>query len=465
VTDRFADARAVADAVLHEGHILYPYRASALKNQMRWQFGVLVPPLFAEADGSERSSLQVECLVEPDRDDSALYLRMRCLQLQRRVVEAAVPASAPHLGRPAFVATEVLEVAGRRYVPWDEAVEQTVDPAPVVLGPKFVAQRADFVLPDERRVEPVVDRHAGGGHGGPEPEGRIVRLRDRVDGRVDVDVVRCGGDRLTKVTVRVENTTLWTGSGGSDGRDGRDGALCASLIAVHLMLAVDSGRFLSVVDPPAHARDAAAGCHQDGAFPVLVGEDRVVLASPIILPDHPVVAPESPGDLYDATEIDEILALRVLTMTDDERAEARATDQRAAALIERCDQLSPEAWERLHGAVRALAPCDHEPLPWWDPAVDGSADPWTSSVVIAGSEVRKGSAVRLCPSRRSDAQDLFLHGMSATVAGVFEDVDGGVQVAVTVDDDPATDALAWQGRYLFFHPEEVEPLAAPGGAP
>jgi hypothetical protein len=53
---------------------------------------------------------------------------------------------------------------------------------------------------------------------------------------------------------------------------------------------------------------------------------------------------------------------------------------------------------------------------------------------------------------------MFLDGMTATVAGVFKDVDGDTHVAVTLDDDPATEELIWQGRYLFFHPDEVEPL-------
>jgi hypothetical protein len=145
-------------------------------------------------------------------------------------------------------------------------------------------------------------------------------------------------------------------------------------------------------------------------------------------------------------------------------------------------------WARLHGAVRSLRPAgggttdleqswdagpgvafdelgaEASSEPWWDPAVDASVDPWSDSLTIAGVEVCKGSAVRLRPSHRSDAQDLFLHGLSATVAGVFKDVDGSEHVAVTVDSDPATEELMWQGRYLFFHPDEVEPIADGTGA-
>ncbi|MGH9046791.1 MAG: hypothetical protein ACRDVW_05690, partial [Acidimicrobiales bacterium] len=178
--------------------------------------------------------------------------------------------------------------------------------------------------------------------------------------------------------------------------------------------------------------------------------------------------------LYDATEIDEILALRVLTLTEEEKREARLTDPRAAAIIDRCDAMPPELWGRLHGAIRSIEPAAPQALDpdsagtqmgsgtasWWSPEADTSVDPWNDSVVIAGTTVQKGSSVRLHPSHRADAQDLFFAGLTATVAGVFFDVDGSQHIAVTVDDDPATEELSWQGRYLFFHLDEVEPLLA-----
>jgi hypothetical protein len=231
------------------------------------------------------------------------------------------------------------------------------------------------------------------------------------------------------------------------------------------MLAVDRGRFLSVLDPPEAAREAAGACTSDGTFPVLIGAaDDVVLSSPIILYDHPAVATESPGDLYDATEIDEILALRVLTLTDAEKAEARATDERAAAIVDRVEGLPPEVWERLHGArmvgtdgfsvVTEPAPG----VPWWDPTVDAAVDPWSDTLRLGEHQVGQGTRVRLRPGPGGDAQDMFLAGLVGTVAGVFHDVDGGDHLAVTLDDDPANDLHEWQGRYRYFRPEEVEVL-------
>jgi hypothetical protein len=164
--------------------------------------------------------------------------------------------------------------------------------------------------------------------------------------------------------------------------------------------------------------------------------------------------------MCDATEIDEILALRVLTLTDEEKKEARGTDARAAAIVDRCDAMPPELWDRLHGAVRSLRPVAPEDaqLPWWEPAVDASFDPWSDTVWVGTTEVTKGTRVRLQPNRRADVQDIFIAGRTATVEGVFHDVDDEVHVAVVLDDDQAADLHQWHGRYLYFHTDEVEPL-------
>ncbi len=457
-TDRWATARAVADATLYEGYVLYPYRASSAKNRVRWQFGVLAPRAFAEADGSERWRSRTECLVEPGQVP-VLHLRARFLQLVHRTVEA-VDAD----GR--FAPAEELAVEGVRWVPWDEAVERIVDVPLQTLLPLAQAGTVEaFRFEPGDEVEELADAE------GTVVVGRIVRRREAAEGEIHLAVDwAAGSNALLKLTIEVRNTSTW-GADGSTLAGGRDANLGPSLLGVHTLLAIDDGKFTSVIDPPDGAVEAVADCTQDGTFPVLIGgpdadeDDQwadVVLSSPITLYDNPVVAPESQGDLFDACEIDEILALRVLTLTDEEKAEARGTDPRAAAIVDRCDDMPPEIWDRLHGAVRSIGPSvgavaeAEEKVPWWDPAADASVDPWTDTLRIGDEDVGKGTKVRLRPNRRSDAHDFFVDGMDATVAGIFSDVDGSQQVAVSLDDDPATEELAWQGRYLFFFPDEVE---------
>ena len=139
----------------------------------------------------------------------------------------------------------------------------------------------------------------------------------------------------------------------------RDEALMRSLVAMHAVLSVREGKFFSLTDPPEALREATAACRNLGAWPVLVGapgEQDAMLASPIILYDYPQIAPESPGDLFDGTEIDEILTLRIMTLTEEEKAMAGATDDRTRRLIERTESLAREQLAGLHGAVRSLSP-------------------------------------------------------------------------------------------------------------
>jgi hypothetical protein len=193
-----------------------------------------------------------------------------------------------------------------------------------------------------------------------------------------------------------------------------------------------------------------------------------MLASPIILPDHPEIAAESPGELYDGTEIDEILTLRTLALTDDEKDAARATDPRAAALLDRVESLALDgsAMGQLHGTIRRTdtgTGAGSKPPPWWDPEADASVSPSTDAVLVGGQSIARGSRVTLRPgARRADAQDMFLAGRAAIVEAVLFDIEDKPYLAVSLADGPAAELAAdigsAHGRFLYFTPDEVEPL-------
>ena len=122
-----------------------------------------------------------------------------------------------------------------------------------------------------------------------------------------------------------------------------------------------AARNLDSSEPSFTVRKHSRASSDYGVWPVLVGEGgdcHTMLASPIILYDYPQVAPESPGDLFDGAEIDEILSLRILAMTDDEKREMRYSDERARQILERTESMPVEQFMKLHGAVRALRPLD-----------------------------------------------------------------------------------------------------------
>jgi hypothetical protein len=215
---------------------------------------------------------------------------------------------------------------------------------------------------------------------------------------------------------------------------------------------------VSMTDPPPGLAEAASHCVNAGVWPVLVGEhgaNSTMLASPIILPDYPQVAPESAGDLYDATEIDEILTLRILTLTDKEKAEVRASEERARSILERAEALPAEHLMRLHGTIRGLSPAASEPWSAWD-SLDHSAP--LNTVEVNGSDLKAGDRVRLRPKKRADIFDSALEGRIAIVAAIEQDFENNIHVAVVVEDDPGRDLgeLRQPGHRFFFSPSEIE---------
>jgi hypothetical protein len=430
-------ARAVADAVLYEGYLLYPYRATSTKNQSRWQFGVLGPQGAADTGLGEDGTLSAQVLVRSYRVPSLSGV-VRFLQLQHRGVERDV-------GGGRFEPVDELTAGSQRWLSWDEAVECeiSIEPFRVTSLPRT----CEFSVPAGRDVENVEG-------------GRIVRTRRSLPGLVAMSAEQDGD--LLRLTFEVRNTAPPAAD--------KDEAIATSLIGTHLLVEVTEGEFVSLLEPPDSAAAAVARCGQHRCFPVLsgpAGEADLVLVSPIILYDHPEIAEQSKGALFDSTEIDEILTLRVMTMTDEEKAQARATDPLAARIIDRCDSMSPEAMLDLHGVLRNPHAPTQEPglipeipadVDWWDPMADTAVRPGLDAILVNGTRVTRGSRVRLRPSRRADAQDLFYADKIARVTSVHEDVDGDQHVGVVLEDDPAADLHDWYGRYLYFAPDEVEPL-------
>jgi hypothetical protein len=301
--------RRIADAVLYEGYLLWPYRKSALKNQHRFTFGGVYPLAW-----DDRSSMQAQVLLEED-GEAEVEVRVRFLHVvERQVLKIGSPSAAPE-------PVEELEVDGERWVSWEEAAERELAPGPIRV-------------PAGEELQLI-------------PGGAIRRSWQALVGEIAVDreVIRPG---LTRITVRIANASPWAG-------DTRAAALRQTFCSTHAVLRVRDGAWVSPTDPPAELRGEVEACENSGSWPVLVGElgDRsTLLASPIILGDYPEIAPESPGDLFDSGEIDQMLVLNILAMTDEERRDMRDSDPRARAILERTEALSDEEIMRLNGVVR-----------------------------------------------------------------------------------------------------------------
>ena len=390
-------ARQVARALTYEGYLLYPYRQSSLKNQKRWLFGTLYPPAYAELHG-ERSRLRAEVLLLGET--AKVRVAVQCLRWQSR------------------------RQPGRE--PWLEASEHWLTYGPWSVSALLSNGRAESVALTETHTV--------------EGEAELVALAVEGTLQISCEVSSAGSIRLA-VTLANTGALLEPAD--------PDEAQQKALVSAHLFLGVEGGAFVSLLEPEPEWQEQAARCKNDGVWPVLVGAPGSrdwMLASPIVVYDYPAIAPESRGDYYDLTEIDEMLALRVRTLTEAEKLEVRSTEARAAEMLERSERLEESALAELHGALRT-------PLAGFG---DVAASPNPSDEIRA--HPGPGDRVRLRPKGGRDVFDLALAGELATVVTVEEDMEGRRFCTVTVDADPGQDlGLSGQpGHRFFFELDELE---------
>lgn len=375
----------VVNAVLYEGYVLYPYRASSKKNQReRFTFGRVYPPAYCAAQGGvEPCVMQTECLVRRTGERATLQVSVRFLHpMWREIGELAAPISESEFSggaQPQFQVVPDLFVNGQLHQSWQEAVERDVALPPISLAAGS-AKRIGFAFPASRTVTPLSE------------EGQIVavmiRRQDALQGAVEVDIETLEAS-LYKVTVRILNLTPVTHDEVQD-----TGVVAMRTFAsTHAILHTPDAEFISLLEPPPEYASHAESCHNIGVWPVLVGDDSkgerdTMLASPIILYDYPQIAPESAGDFYDGTEMDEMLALRVLTMTDQEKHEMRSVDGIARGILERTENLRPEQFMKMHGTLRDVRAAEG----FFNPA-----KPLTG-VVVKGVEVKAGDQFGFGPN-------------------------------------------------------------------
>jgi len=366
----------LVDSLLYEGYALYPYTPGATKNATPTPQGIVYPPAHAERYPTAPALLRAEVVLE-HRPGATVAGSVRFLQ-----------------------------ASGERH----QGVERALELAPVAV------ERLAADPPPAQEFEFAAE----------------AELRGRVRMRAEAL-----GEGLTRIKLCVHNTTELAGGGEAE----RPQALRSSLLSTHVVLRADGGRFVSPLDTDGPHGEAVGGCENVNTWPVLASaEDDVVLGAAMFLPDHPRIAPESLGNLFDNTEIEEALLLHVQTLSEEERREIAAQDPKVRKMIERAETASPEEMLGLHGRL--------EP---------GHPQLGEVEATVGGRTIRRGARVVLRPRKRAgDPYDTILAGRAATVERIYIDYEDGVHLGVTVDDDPGQELMRETGRYLFFRPEEVE---------
>jgi hypothetical protein len=395
MTDR---ADELVDSLLFEGYALYPYTPGATKNATPTPFGIVYPPGYAESQPAAFSLLRLECVLRAGTD-ATLSGTVRFLQ-----------------------------PAGERH----RAAERSVE-----LGPHSLAELIEEAAGREFRFEPA-------GAAGPGPlEGRVRMRAEPL------------GEGMTRLKFCVHNLSQPE----APEKMGRGEALGWSLISVHPVLRVEGGRFISPLERGGAAGRAVTGSESVNTWPVLASDDdSAMVGAAIVLPDHPRIAPESLGSLFDNTEIEEALLLHVKALSKDERREIAAQDPQVREVIERADTATPEQLIELHGRLEMMEP---EPLSGV-PVSGPPNNPGRPEATVDGVTYRRGDTVVLSPGERGDPHDVVLRGKRATIERIYQDYEDGLYFAVTIDNDPGQELMRETGRYYFFGPGEVKPLSGAG---
>jgi hypothetical protein len=437
----------VVEAVLYEGYILYPYRPTAKKNRQRFTFGRVYPRDYSVAQhGAEPFVMRTECLLA-GKDETRLEVSVRFLHVTAREIlsfrepQRELPAA---LSAASVELVPELQVDGQSFLTWQEAVEREVNVSQNIKQIAGARCRVPFEFPDEEHLEPIKDRHGS-------IVGLIRRRTERLEGEIlcQTEEIEAG---LFKVAVEIFNRTPVP----ETEVENQDAVLLRSLASTHTILHTDEGEFISLIDPPDSQRELAAACKNQGTWPVLVGDEvaadrTTMLSSPIILYDYPKIAAESPGELFDGTEIDEILTLRIMTMTDAEKEEMRQSDPRTRRILERTESLPEDQLLKMHGVVRELRSFDEDFF---------GNDRRLEEAEVDGVVLRPGDRVKIKPRSRADIMDIALTGKLAAIEAIEQDAEGRIHFALVLDDDPGKDLgyMRQPGHRFFYTIDEVEPV-------
>jgi hydrogenase maturation protease len=381
--------------------------------------------------------MQTECLVRVSENTPTLKVSAGFLQPLAREIGKAE-------GRSPFQVVPELRVDGQLFQTWLEAFERKVESASIAMDASPIEADFPFSFPESEHIELLCEKNG-------RVAGKLRRRQEAMDGvmKIGINRVKAG---LFKVTVRIINQTAMKPQELND----QNAVLMRTFASTHAVLEIGNGEFVSMTDPPPECQAAAEGCENIGTWPVLVGDEEcgerhTLLSSPIILPDYPQIAPESSGDLFDGTEIDEILTLRIQTMTDEEKMEMRMVDEHARRVLERTENTTGQDLLKLHGTLRDISS--------FDDLIFGSSKR-LEKISFGETHLQPGDKVRISPKGRADVMDMALAGKTGIIEALEEDAEGRVQLALVLEDDPGADMgmLRQPGHRFFYGLDEVELL-------
>ena len=376
----------VVNAVLYEGYILYPYRASSKKNRERFTFGRVYPEDYSIAQhGAEPCMMQTECLLRNESKDALVTISVRFLHpMAREVGMLRTPiAEMPADGLPDFEVVPDLRVGEQLYQTWQEVVEQKVE-VPTFPCAKRGRRNAISSFRPSRAIEPIRG-----------DDGKInailVRRQDAVRGVIEV-AAQPIDDVVFKITVRILNRTPVP----PNDLENQSAIIMRTFTSTHTILHAQGGEWLSLTRSAGRLRGSGRGLQEyrhagrsSSAIKRSTSATRC-FPRPSSFTITRKIAPESPGDLFDGLEIDEILTLRVMAMSDAEKIEMRQVDEQARSILERTENMSSDHLLKMHGVMRVVRSSNED---FFNPSTR------LESAMVGGVQVKAGDRVRIRPKK------------------------------------------------------------------
>ena len=319
--------------LLYEGYSLYPYHRSAIKNQKPVPFGVVFPQSYNSYNEHSHAMMQSQCIITGN-EDSLINITVRFLHLKKTELFEK--------NENAFIPVYNLNIKDKIYQAGWQTVERKISTgdlpiSSLVENKKIISLEFNRIYDNEAIYDDEVIA------------GRQINRISEITGTVTIEASTVDIPDTFRLTVTVANTTPVQNAGAIT----RDEALCQSFLSTHLILEADDAKFISQQDPGEKWKTAVNACENKNTWPILIDEaDTMLLSSPIILYDHPQINPQSQGDLFDSTEIEEALLLHVSVLSDDEKKRIGNSDEKLQHMLNKVSQVTPEELINFHGVMK-----------------------------------------------------------------------------------------------------------------
>lgn len=330
----------ITHTLLYEGYALFPYHRSAVKNQKPVPFGVVFPQHYNSYNEHAHSGIRAQCIVTGS-EDPLVNISVRFLHLKKtELLERLVQGNGIH----DFTPVTDLDVNGKSYQAGWQTIERTISTGDLPVS-QFLKSGKVFFIEFDKMYDSKSIYYEGG-----EVAAKQINSVSEIRGAVSIEAAQIENiHNAFRIAIHITNTTPVEHAESVT----RDDILSQSFLSTHTILQTKNGEFISQQNPPEKWRAAMEENKNINTWPILIDENNTtLLASPIILYDYPRINPQSSGDLFDSTEIEEALLLHVGVLSDDEKKRIARSDEKLQTMLNKVSQITPEEFINFHSRLK-----------------------------------------------------------------------------------------------------------------